>query len=568
MGVMRSFSSRSLLSFVSATLFAFASESLVLGQNTSITVSFPKKPSNAALGNVVQDNFLGISFELSSFDTLWGKDALSMPHAMQNYLSNLRQRFKNPLRIRIGGNSMDGSIFVPDQQDMIEFTDPDAYFNDVPVSFGPMFFNVLNSMADDVGEMQFIIGLSMRDPSEDSNPILLANAAEQMMGYRLDAMLLGNEPDIYANHGTRGNYTIADYIPEVGKVIFDLQNSQYGNLTSNLIIGGPTTCCSWDLDNVLSAGLTQYPYKYYTLQHYPTYICNGPTPQNTNISYFLSHTNVPGFTQWENTGVQMAKDLNVPVLVTEFNTVSCGGSNVSDTFAASLWAIDSGLQFAASNMSAAYLHTREYQVLYNLFDPPTPDTSVLPGWRTGSPYYAALFLAETFISDGTVVLDLNLDNSTLNPESTVAAYGLYDPSSTALRRLVLINYNRSQTQSFSISANITSSIGMRVLSAPTVEERVDIRWAGQIVGPNGDLQGNQTTQYMNCGQGCNVLVPGPGAALVLLDETPDSGGFFIGNSTIAGYPYTAPLSSQSTTLHITISAILVFAVMEAVFWLL
>jgi hypothetical protein len=115
-----------------------------------------------------------------------------MPHAMQNYLSNLRQRFKNPLRIRIGGNSMDGSAFVPDQEDMIEFVDPTAYFNDVPVNFGPMLFNVLNSMADDVGEMQFIIGLSMRDPSEDSNVILLANAAEQMMGYRLDAMLLGN----------------------------------------------------------------------------------------------------------------------------------------------------------------------------------------------------------------------------------------------------------------------------------------------------------------------------------------------------------------------------------------
>jgi len=111
---------------------------------------------------------------------------------MQNYLSNLRQRFNNPLRIRIGGNSMDGSTFVPDQQVMIEFTDPDAYFNDVPVNFGPIFFDVLNSMADDVGEMQFIIGLSMREPSEDSNVILLANAAEQMMGYRLDAMLLGN----------------------------------------------------------------------------------------------------------------------------------------------------------------------------------------------------------------------------------------------------------------------------------------------------------------------------------------------------------------------------------------
>jgi len=238
-------------------------------------------------------------------------------------------------------------------------------------------------------------------------------------------------------------------------------------------------------------------------------------------------------------------------------------------FAASLWAIDSGLQFASSNMSAAYLHTREYQVLYNLFDPPTPDTSVQPGWRTGSPYYAALFLAETFMPDGNIVLDLDLDNSTLNPESTVAGYGLYDPSSTALQRLVLINYDRSQTQIFIISANVTSSIGVRVLNAPTVEEQVDIRWAGQIVGPNGDLQGTQTTQYMNCAQGCDVHVPGPGAALVLLDETPDSDGFFKGNSTIAGYPATAQGSSSqssSDNLRTSISAIVLLAIMEAVFW--
>jgi hypothetical protein len=242
-------------------------------------------------------------------------------------------------------------------------------------------------------------------------------------------------------------------------------------------------------------------------------------------------------------------------------------------FAASLWAVDSGLQFAASNMSGAYLHTREYQVRYNLFDPPTPETSVLPGWRTGSPYYAALFLAETFMAEGNVVIDLDLDNSTLNPESTVAAYGLYDPSSTALRRLVLINYNRSQTQSFSISAGVSSSIGIRVLNAPTVEERVDIQWAGQTVGPNGDLQGTQTTQYIDCVNGCDVRVPGPGAALVLLDETPDSDGFFKGNSTIAGYPVTAPSPqspqspSPSTTLHPTISAILILAIMEAAVWL-
>lgn len=46
-----------------------------------------------------------------------------------------------------------------------------------------------------------------------------------------------------------------------------------------------------NLSDVLDAGLSQYPYKYYTLQHYPTHICNGPNAKNTNITYFVSHAN-------------------------------------------------------------------------------------------------------------------------------------------------------------------------------------------------------------------------------------------------------------------------------------
>jgi hypothetical protein len=153
-----------------------------------------------------------------------------MPSAMQNYLANIRARIKNPLRIRIGGNSMDESVYVANLSTMITITDPNAYFNDIPVNFGPLFWEILNAMSDRVGEMKFIIGLSMQDPSEDNNLIEIAAAAEEKLGDRLDAMLLGNvstlglaflitltrrslqEPDLYANHGTRTNYTISNYV--------------------------------------------------------------------------------------------------------------------------------------------------------------------------------------------------------------------------------------------------------------------------------------------------------------------------------------------------------------------
>ena len=115
-----------------------------------------------------------------------------MPNAMQNYLANIKARIKTPLRIRIGGNSMDDSVYVPDQSNMIRITNPDAYFNDVPVDFGPLLWEVMNSMSDRIGETQFIVGLSMQDPSNDNNLIEIAAAAEQQLGDRLDGILLGN----------------------------------------------------------------------------------------------------------------------------------------------------------------------------------------------------------------------------------------------------------------------------------------------------------------------------------------------------------------------------------------
>ncbi|KAH7910517.1 hypothetical protein BJ138DRAFT_1008658 [Hygrophoropsis aurantiaca] len=539
MALSHSFNSRSFLFSIPWTLFYFISLPLsVFGQNSPVNVECPSSLQGSDLANVVQDNFLGISFELSSFDTLWGKSPLLMPNAMQNYLANLRARFTQPLRIRIGGNSMDSSTFVPDQTQMVILTDPNAYYNDVPVNFGPTFFDVLNAMADNVGEMQFMVGLSMRDPEHDDNVITLANAAREMLGHRLDAMLLGNEPDLYAGHGTRQGYTISDYIPEIGQLLHDINSSSTQEVQYANFVGGPSVCCDWNLDDLFSAGLTQYPYKYYTMQHYPTYSCQGPTPQNTNISYFLSHTNVPTFASWQQTGVQLAKKQGVPVLMTEYNTVSCGGSNISDTFAAALWAVDVGLQFASVGISGAYLHTREYQVTYNLFDPPTPQTSTEQGWRTGSPYYSALFLSEAFSPGGSIVVDLNIDNSTTNPSSNVAGYAIFDANGTTLERLALLNYDGSQTQTFNfgVASNITTkAVSVRIMMASSVEERSDISWAGQTVAGNGDLEGQQNTVYVDCRNGtCQVDVPGPGAALVVFGGSSDASGFWEGNSTIAG----------------------------------
>lgn len=88
---------------------------------------------------------------------------------------------------------MDISTYDPDKTDvMLTLTDPDAYFNDIPCTYGPVFFDVLNAMSDKVGDMSYILGLPMRQPEFYDNAVLLAKAAQEKLGDKLDSLLLGN----------------------------------------------------------------------------------------------------------------------------------------------------------------------------------------------------------------------------------------------------------------------------------------------------------------------------------------------------------------------------------------
>ncbi|KAK0218579.1 putative glycoside hydrolase [Armillaria nabsnona] len=495
-----------------------------------LNVTFPEQPPNGTT-SAVADNFLGISFELSSFDTLWGSTVDTIPDAMVNYLHNINVRTSAPLRIRVGGNGMDGSTYVGSSiTKMLELTDPDAYFNDIPVNFSRVLFDIMNAMYDEVEPMQFIIGLSMRDPANDQNVMELAKDARVLLGDRLDAMLLGNEPDLYAGHGTRTDYSLTTYISELSHVIGDMEEQ---GIINDTVLGGPTICCAqWSLSDVIQAGLDQYPYKYYTVQHYPNHACQGPNEVNTNVTYYLSHMEVGPYLDWNSDGIALAKEDGIPVLLTEYNTVSCGGTNISSTFAAALWLIDAGLKSAERGFSGAYIHTREAGVQYNLFDPPTSTSS---GWITGAPYYAALFLAETFSASGNIIIDLNLNDSLHNPRATSAAYGVYDAGSTR-GKIVLLNLSeQGDEQVYIIPANITTSLHYRLLLAPSVLETSNISWASQTVGGLGQLVGNQDTFYLDCIDGCIVNVPGAGAALVILGEPGDGDSFYYGNSTVKGF---------------------------------
>lgn len=80
---------------------------------------------------------------------------------MLNYLNQIRSRTgSNDVRIRVGGNSGDVSTYVPTQASpMLILTDPDANSNSQPVNYGPMLWQVMEKVSEEVNGVQYLIGL-------------------------------------------------------------------------------------------------------------------------------------------------------------------------------------------------------------------------------------------------------------------------------------------------------------------------------------------------------------------------------------------------------------------------
>ena len=124
----------------------------------AIAVTPPTTPPSAT-ANVVYSNFLGISMELSFVNYYMGNSTSQIPAPFVKYLSTLQQHTSGkPVRLRLGGNSMDSSTYVPNQQSIIQFTDPNANSNDQPVNYGAQLFEVMKGISSQVGGVQYLIG--------------------------------------------------------------------------------------------------------------------------------------------------------------------------------------------------------------------------------------------------------------------------------------------------------------------------------------------------------------------------------------------------------------------------
>ncbi len=223
--------------------------------------------------------------------------------------------------------------------------------------------------------LRVIVDLNLVTATPALDAALAREAVAALPRGSLAAFEIGNEPDVYNRQvwgvrleGNRtatgvlpssltpGNYAtsfaadarslrgVAPEVPLQGPALADPRLSQ--GWISRLLAGRHPR-----LDAV---SVHQYPYT----------ACARPgAAAYPTIEKLLSTSATTGMADAVTPAVRLARRFALPVRVSEFNSVTCGGlAGVSDSFATALWAPSALFAFIRAGVSSADLHVRAYSI--------------------------------------------------------------------------------------------------------------------------------------------------------------------------------------------------------------
>ncbi|EMD31069.1 glycoside hydrolase family 79 protein [Gelatoporia subvermispora B] len=510
--------------------------------------------------------FLGFSIEMSVVNQV-SETYLQVPFL--NLMALVADR-AGGVHIRVGGNSQENATMVPSLPNgaILEKTDvPGALTGTPNVAWSPELLYMLNNVSSLVG-VQWYLGIPFNDTSHLR--LQIAELGEAILGENVLGFQVGNEPDLYVQHGHRPpGWNETNYFHEFGIVVNAVDDDAHIPAKGNLI--GPSISGPWTPEDVWNTGYIEAyapALGALAVEHYPADNCAAafpdagfgiPTNPQDVFADYLNHTSAQRLVSRYLNSTNIAQKVGKPFLMFETNTASCGGfPGVSDSFGAALWGVDYALQMAYANFSGALLHVGGQNNSNNPFTPPPTRLSPFEEWTIGPIFYSALVVAEALGASDTVrVADLDLNDGNIY----TPGYGIWENDNLA--RLVLLNfvtdpsgahdYNVTLTLGgldFGEPAQVPANVTVKYLTAESVSAKENVVWGGQTLGNrfqgDGTFQGDEQLVTIPCNQTaatCLIPVPAPGAALVFLSEAALSEGT---PTTTQTFPTTAMTKSINT----------------------
>jgi hypothetical protein len=433
--------------------------------------------------------FLGFSFEAATLAAR--PDGSPSPFtAADGALVGFLRRL-GPGVLRFGGNS-------------VEFT-----FWNAPAPSGLERHTVTLSEADlhgladllDAADQNLILGVNLGHGSPDAAASEVA-AARRVFGKRLIGIEVGNEPDLFHKNGLRPpEYDYAAYRAELATYLAAIDRAAPGTP-----IAAPAAATAY---RTYGIPLASDPPPGVTLITQHDYTEGPGSSPKVTIDRML--TPRPKTQADFSALVAAARAHGLPVRMGEMNSVYSGGRpGVSDTFASALWILDYGLTLAHLGASGINLHGGGH-------GPYTPIAipSDAGGDMSARPiFYGLLALAQ--MGSGDMLEITGLDGAPL--PDRVGAYAVRSAADGMLH-IALINTRPDSAIRFQVSGFRPTVPGSILrLTGPSLDATGGVLLGGSPVSAAGAWAPTTPVEHpdqMAAGS-FNVVVPGPGAAIVSL----------------------------------------------------
>ncbi len=440
------------------------------GVPINITID-PEHPSFT-----IAPDYLGLSFEMTAITD-------------SNYFNTNQTTFVQLIKnlgtgiFRIGANGVDKTFWTGKSR---QTSTPD---DSIATTYIDRFSHFIQAI-----QWKTIFGLNLGGNFDPTTAADEAGYVSKDLSGLLQSFEVGNEADLYPGNGYRSSgYSESD---------FDSEWKQYYNAvetaTPNTVFSGPAFAYnqSWlyDFARQESSHVNELTIHFYQA---------GPgTDPSINLNTLLAAAADSAIDKFANAIYAIALSMQTPYRVAECNSIYGGGkTNVSNTFGASLWAIDFMWRLAYSGCSGINFHGGGN-------GPYSPIGDSAGIFFAKPEYYSMLFFKNG--AQG-MVLPCNVDAGTEN----ITAYASKAADGTMY--VSILNKELQTDVAVTLQTGTSArSVTLSSLTASNLNATSGLVLQGYTLNPDGSML-TSTLQSYSVGQsGITINVPAASAMLVII----------------------------------------------------
>jgi hypothetical protein len=265
--------------------------------------------------------------------------------------------------LRIGGDSSDHTLWEPTVHDLPRWA----------FALTPQWIARTARVVRESG-LRVIIDLNFITGTPRLAAALARQAERELPRHSIIGFEVGNEPDLYVRtlwtlqlgHGLAAGLLPRAITPTTYAGAYGAYERSLAAVAPKVPLLAPALALP-RRDRGWIEALLRSPHPHLgtiSVHVYPYTACANPNAGNyPTVARILSEHASTGMAAAVAPAVALAHQAGLPVRVTEFNSVTCGGRpGVSNAFATALWAPDALFELAGAGVTAADLHVRVFSV--------------------------------------------------------------------------------------------------------------------------------------------------------------------------------------------------------------